>query len=176
MGAYEGRRRSDQQRTVSLVAAHPEEPVAAKRVLDRQEGVTVTYDRVRALQLATGPHKGPFEEPLADMLKSAVAEIDQMTAELSHTALFSESIRIDRDTWRFHCKSRIKDPLQCAGSRPGELAYECYATRPCAPCRIRAVAESAEAWRDADSDDEDAIKMSDLMCAIDAYRASKDPK
>jgi hypothetical protein len=38
---------------------------------------------------------------------------------------------------------------------------------------MRAVAEASEKWRDATSDDEDALRMGDLMCAIDAWRARK---
>jgi chromosome segregation ATPase len=110
--------------------------------------------------------------PYAQGLRDALAEVDSSREDVEHFAsqcrtsnadirdLRAELARLtaERDNARWADETRKK---ACEA-----LITERDAMRP--------VVEAAEKWRDASTDDEDALLMSGLMCAIDAYRATKD--
>lgn len=55
-----------------------------------------------------------------------------------------EQLRDRAEKAESELRARKDDPLLCAAAKPGEITYECDATKPCAPCRARGELEKAE--------------------------------
>lgn len=71
---------------------------------------------------------------------------------------------------------RRERPLDCAAAHPGELTYECDATKPCTPCVIRCLVEAANAWLESPAKGLGSHAEFALQDAVLAYRASKETK
>jgi hypothetical protein len=109
--------------------------------------------------------------PYAGALRDCLAEID------SHGDVMALERAVENALRREGTALNERDAARAEVARLTAVATEIERQRHETALReieLLTVVEAAESWRDAESDDDDAIRMSTLMCSIDAYRASKD--